>query len=114
MVKRYKNKPVEIEAIQFTDDNYKEVEEFVGQALQDNNIEYYTVYSSKNMLNEWVGRMYIRGNDSEFIDKQIEMWDKNVGNIDNEPHGKFIYRLNANGSYIGSIVEDIIEDNNLY
>ena len=86
----------------------------VRQSLQDNNIEYYTVYPSKNMLNEWVGRMYRRGNDSEFIDKQIEMWDKNVGNIDNEPHGKFIYRLNANGSYIGSIVEDIIEDNNLY
>ena len=33
MVKRYKKKPVEIEAIQFTGDNYKEVEEFVGQSL---------------------------------------------------------------------------------
>ena len=33
MVKRYKKKPVEIEAIQFTGDNYKEVEEFVGQPL---------------------------------------------------------------------------------
>lgn len=86
----------------------------IRQALQDNNIEYYTIYPSKNMLNEWVGRMYRRGNDSEFIDKQIEMWDKNVGNIDNEPHGKFIYRLNANGGYIGPVVEDIIEDNNLY
>ena len=86
----------------------------VRQALQDNNIEYYTVYPSKNMLNEWIGRMYRRGNTNEFIDKQIEMWDKNVGNIDNEPHGKFVYRLNDNGSYIGSIVEDIIEDNNLY
>lgn len=86
----------------------------VRQALQDNGIEYYTVYPSKNMLNEWVGRMYLRGNDSEFIDKQIEMWDKNIGNIDNEPHGKFVYRLNANGDYIGPVVEDIIEDSNLY
>lgn len=33
MVKRYKKKPVEIEAIQFTGYNYKEVEEFVGQPL---------------------------------------------------------------------------------
>ena len=33
MVKRYKKKPVEIVAIQFTGDNYKEVEEFVGQPL---------------------------------------------------------------------------------
>lgn len=86
----------------------------VRQALQDNNIEYYTVYPSKNMLNEWIGRMYLRGSTNEFIDKQIEMWDKNVGNIDNEPHGKFVYRLNVNGGHIGSIVEDIIEDNNLY
>ena len=68
----------------------------------------------KNMINEWIGRMYLRGSTNEFIDKQIEMWDKNVGNIDNEPHGKFVYRLNVNGGYIGSIVEDIIEDNNLY
>lgn len=58
--------------------------------------------------------MYRRGSTNEFIDKQIKMWGKNVGNIDNEPHGKFVYRLNVNGSYIGSIVEDIIEDNNLY
>lgn len=86
----------------------------IRQALQDNDIEYYTVYPSKNMLNEWVGRMYRRGNDIEFINKQIEMWDKNVGNIDNEPHGRFIYRLNANCGYIGPVVEDIIEDSNLY
>lgn len=33
MIKSYKKKPVVIEAVQFTGENYKEVEEFVGQPL---------------------------------------------------------------------------------
>lgn len=33
MIKRYKKKPIVIKAVQFTGENYKEVEEFVGQPL---------------------------------------------------------------------------------
>lgn len=33
MIKSYKKKPVVIEAVQFTGENYKEVGEFVGQPL---------------------------------------------------------------------------------
>lgn len=67
----------------------------VRQALQDNNIEYITVYPYKNCLCEWVGRMYLRGNEDEFIDKQIHMWDKNMDNIENEPHGKELIRMKS-------------------
>ena len=67
----------------------------VRQALQDNNIEYITVYPYKNCLCEWVGRMYLRGNEDEFIDKQIEMWDKNMDNIENEPHGIELVRMKS-------------------
>ena len=33
MIKRYKRKPIIIEAIQYLGNNFKEVEEFVGQTL---------------------------------------------------------------------------------
>ena len=35
MVKRYRKKPVEIEAIQFTGDNYEEVAEWMGKSEKD-------------------------------------------------------------------------------
>lgn len=68
----------------------------VRQALTDNNIEFCTVYPEFDCLDEWVGRMYRRGNDKAFIDFQIKNWDKFVNDIDNEPHGDFLYRLGHN------------------
>lgn len=67
----------------------------IRQALQDNNIEYITVYPYKNCLCEWVGRMYLRDDKYEFIDRQIEMWDKNMDNIENEPHGIELIRMKS-------------------
>lgn len=68
----------------------------VRQALTDNNIKFCTVYPEFNCLNEWIGRMYRRGNDKAFIDFQIKNWDKFVNDIDNEPYGDFLYRLGHN------------------
>lgn len=67
----------------------------IRQALQDNGIEYITVYPYKSCLCEWVGRMYLRGSNKEFVDKQIEIWDKNMDNIENEPHGKELIRMKS-------------------
>lgn len=67
----------------------------VRRALQDSGIEYITVYPYKDCLCEWVGRMYLRGGDEEFIDKQIGMWNKNMDNIENEPHGKELIRMKS-------------------
>ena len=68
----------------------------VRQALTDNSIKFCTVYPEPNCLDEWVGRMYRRGNDKAFIDFQIKNWDEFVNDIDNEPHGDFLYRLGHN------------------
>ena len=71
----------------------------VRQAMEEAGIKYCTVYPKKEMLNEWVGRMYRRGNDANFIKFQIDNWDKFVNSIDLEPHGYKIYRL-GNNEYI--------------
>lgn len=71
----------------------------VRQAMEEAGIKYCTVYPKKEMLNEWVGRMYRRGNDANFIKFQIDNWDKFVNSVDSEPHGRKIYRL-GNNEYI--------------
>lgn len=68
----------------------------VRQALQDNNIPFCTVYPYSGYLNEWIGRMYRRGSNNDFINFQIEHWDEFTMRIDYEPHGKFIYHLGHN------------------
>lgn len=68
----------------------------VRQAMEDAGIQYCTVYPKKEMLNEWVGRMYRRGNDDKFIKFQIENWDKFVNSVSFEPHGYGLCRLGNN------------------
>lgn len=68
----------------------------VREAMEEAGIRYCTVYPKKEMLNEWVGRMYRRGNDENFIKFQIEHWDEFMHNIMFEPHGFGICRLGNN------------------
>lgn len=68
----------------------------VREAMEEAGIRFCTVYPKNEMLNEWVGRMYRRGNDDNFIKFQIEHWDEFVRNITFEPHGFGIYRLGNN------------------
>ena len=68
----------------------------VRKAMEEAGIRYCTVYPKNEMLNEWVGRMYRRGNDDNFIKFQIEHWDEFVRNITFGPHGVGIYRLGNN------------------
>lgn len=68
----------------------------VRQALEEAGIRYCTVYPKKEMLNEWVGRMYQRGNDENFIKFQIEHWEEFMHNITFEPYGFGICRLGNN------------------
>lgn len=68
----------------------------VREAMEERGIRYCTVYPNPDMLNEWVGRMYRRGNDDDFIKFQIDHWDEFVKNIDYEPHGFIIWRLGSN------------------
>lgn len=68
----------------------------VRQAMADSGIRYCTVYPKPEMLNEWVGRMYRRGNDDNFIKFQIEHWEEFMHNIIFEPYGFGLYRLGNN------------------
>ena len=71
----------------------------VRQAMEAAGIYFYTVYPKKEMLNEWVGRMYRRGSDANFIKFQIDHWDEFMDNISNEPFGLGLCRL-GNNEYI--------------
>lgn len=56
----------------------------VREALAKNNIKFTIVVPEKNLLTDWMIRMYDRGNTSEFIDTQINNWDKWLTEIDEE------------------------------
>lgn len=68
----------------------------VRQALEEADLRYCTVYPKENMLNEWVGRMYRRGDNKNFIQFQIEHWEKFMRNIIFEPYGFGLWRLGNN------------------
>jgi len=50
--------------------------EQVRKAMGENRISFCTVYPEDDMLNEWVGRMYRRGNDERFINFLISHWNE--------------------------------------
>jgi hypothetical protein len=76
----------------------------VRVALDDANIRYCTVYPKEDMLNEWVGRMYLRGSDDEFMRFIIRNWDMFMYEIWHENnHGFGIHRLGNNEFISGSL-----------
>lgn len=75
----------------------------VRQALESTGIKYFTVYPEIDLLDEWVGRMYRRGNDKAFIDFQIKHWNDFVNGIDDEPHGESVRRLKS-GQHITDVM----------
>ena len=68
----------------------------VREKLTNEGIEFVTVYPKIDMLYEWIGRMYMRGNTDEFIMNIVSHWDEWVGNIRREPHGQGIKYLGNN------------------
>ena len=56
----------------------------VRKALAKNKIKFTLVIPQKKCLNEWMLRYINRGNDNEFIDNQINNWDKWLNEIDEE------------------------------
>ena len=56
----------------------------VRQALGKDKIKFTLVVPKKNCLNEWMIRYINRGNDNDFIDTQINNWDKWLDEIDEE------------------------------
>ena len=56
----------------------------VREALAKEKIKFTLVVPEKKLLNDWMIRMYNRGNDDEFINLQIDNWDKWLNEIDEE------------------------------
>lgn len=56
----------------------------VRKALSKEKIKFTLVVPEKKLLNEWMIRMYNRGNDDAFINLQIDNWDKWLNEIDEE------------------------------
>lgn len=56
----------------------------VREALSKNNIKFTMVVPEKNLLTNWMINMYDRGNDDDFINTQIDNWDKWLNEIDEE------------------------------
>ena len=52
------------------------------------------------MLNEWVGRMYRRGNDSKFIQFIIDNWDDFMLELWNEDNHGFGTHYLSNNEYL--------------
>lgn len=72
----------------------------VRDALDDAGIHFCTVYPKPTMLNEWVGRMYCRGNDPKFIQFIIDNWGTFMSEIDSGfSYGFGLCRL-GNNEYI--------------
>jgi hypothetical protein len=47
---KFRKKPIEVEAIQFTGDNYKECEDFIGKHLIDNTLFYPNIVTSEGTM----------------------------------------------------------------
>lgn len=77
----------------------------VRQAMKDNDIDYITIYPSKECRLEWVGRMHLRGNDDKFISFINDNWDNFMFDIKNEPHGTQLWTLEHN-QYIENCLVD--------
>ena len=56
----------------------------VRKALAKEKIKFTLVVPNKKLLNDWMIRMYNRGNDDAFINLQIDNWDKWLNEIEEE------------------------------
>lgn len=79
----------------------------VREALQKANLKYITVYPAPLCKTEWVGRMWLRGNNNQFIQKQVDNWEEwtDPETVQNGPHGLFTYRLYPNEYIDESLLE---------
>lgn len=80
----------------------------VREALDDASIRYCTVYPKRTMLNEWVGRMYRRGDSVEFIQFIIDNWNEFMYELWHEDNNGFGTHYLGNNEYLDLQTLDFI------
>lgn len=65
MAKKYRKIPVTITAVQFTGDNFRECEDFIGEAF-DNSLNYPNIKTLEGIMRVDVGDYIIEGVKGEF------------------------------------------------
>ena len=78
--------------------------DIVRDALKKNNIKFITVYPHIDLMDEYIRRYRLRGNDESFTDFMQLNWSHFITEMHND---NLCYQLNA-GEYISSVLEDII------
>lgn len=75
---KYRKKPVEIEAVQYTGDNFKEVCEFVGKILNmtDSEQNYIIIETLEGDMTASVGDFIIKGVHGEFYPCKPDIFEK--------------------------------------
>ena len=66
MINKYKSIQVEIEAIKFDGENYKECEKFIGKENYDNTLDYLNIKTKEGVMHVSVGDYIIKGTHGEF------------------------------------------------
>jgi len=66
MIKRYTSDPLEIEAIKFNGENYKECEDFIGKKNYDNTLNYPNIKTKEGIMEVSIGDYIIKGTHGEF------------------------------------------------
>lgn len=121
VVKQYADSEIRERNPEFPANYIKHVQEYINEvdiifvsshlevrkALQEAEIEYVTVYPDPDLIEEWVGRMYLRKSPEAFIKFQIEKWEEFTKGVDNEPHGKYVHRLKPR-QYLSDVIDDIV------
>lgn len=86
--------------------------DIVRKALKDNDIEYYIVYPSKQLKDEYIRRYKERGNNEGFINFISNNWDNFIDDIENDDFPIHI-KLSDSSYYLKDIFTTSICDNEI-
>lgn len=67
--------------------------EVVRQVMKKEKIPYILVYPNKSLLEEWIGRCYLRDSNKQFIDNLIQNWDLWLDSCINDKYATYHFEL---------------------
>ena len=82
--------------------------DIVRQALKEANIEFAVVFPEQSLKEEWIGRCFLRGSDTEFCNLIAKEWDNWMLQMEEEVviNGRKYYRL-KHGEYLSDAMKYI-------